>query len=175
MLCQECQQRPATLHFTKIINGEKNEFHICEQCAREKGETIPGTAGGFSIHNLLSGFLDFDHMAGKTQSGTPPQTQQLHCEECGMTYAQFRKIGRFGCSSCYKYFDDRIDPLLKRVHGGTVHVGKVPKRGGADLQVQREIDTLKQELQERIEKQEFETAAQLRDRIRELELQRTQR
>ncbi|MDO3412997.1 UvrB/UvrC motif-containing protein [Saccharibacillus sp. CPCC 101409] len=176
MLCQECQQRPATLHFTKIINGEKNEFHICEHCAREKGEMIPGTSGGFSIHNLLSGFLDFD-MSGKAQSGEAnvQQSLPLHCEECGMTYAQFRKIGRFGCSSCYKYFDGKIDPLLKRVHGGTVHTGKVPKRGGADLQVQREIDALKQELQERIEKQEFETAAQLRDKIRELELQRAQR
>lgn len=174
MLCQECQQRPATLHFTKIISGKKNEFHICEHCAREKGEMLPGNSGGFSIHNLLSGFLDFD-LSGKPQSAGAPQTPRLQCEECGMTYAQFRKIGRFGCSSCYEHFDGKIDPLLKRVHGGIVHVGKVPKRGGADLQVQREIDALKQDLQGRIEKQEFETAAQLRDRIRELEMQQSQR
>ena len=60
MICQECGKRPATLHFTKIVNGDKNEFHICENCAREKGEMIPGTSNGFSIHNLLSGLLDFE-------------------------------------------------------------------------------------------------------------------
>ena len=60
MLCQECGKKPATLHFTKIVNGEKTEFHICESCARERGEGIPGTSNGFSIHSLLSGLLDFE-------------------------------------------------------------------------------------------------------------------
>lgn len=73
MLCQECNKRPATLHFTKIVNGEKTEFHICESCAREKGEMIPGTAGGFSIHNLLSGLLDFDPASKSGSAGTPLQ------------------------------------------------------------------------------------------------------
>lgn len=31
MMCQECGQRPATLHFTKIVNGDKTEFHLCER------------------------------------------------------------------------------------------------------------------------------------------------
>ncbi|MFD1178884.1 UvrB/UvrC motif-containing protein [Paenibacillus puldeungensis] len=168
MQCQECGKRPATLHFTKIVNGEKTEFHICEACAREKGEIIPGTAGGFSIHNLLSGFLDFNPSVKGQVSGTkPPET--LRCEECGMTYSQFSKIGKFGCSSCYKYFNDRLDPLLKRVHGNTVHVGKVPKRTGGSLQVKRKLDDLRRELQYRILREEFEEAAALRDQIRELE------
>lgn len=164
MLCQECNKRPATLHFTKIVNGEKTEFHICESCAREKGEMIPGTAGGFSIHNLLSGLLDFDP-AGK--SAVPAKA--LQCEECGMTYAQFSKIGRFGCSSCYKYFDSRLDPLFKRVHGSTSHVGKVPARAGGRIKVKRQIADLKQHLQQSIAQEEFEEAAQIRDQIRELE------
>lgn len=167
MLCQECGSKPATLHFTKIVNGEKTEFHICETCAREKGELIPGTSNGFSIHNLLSGLLDFDP-SGKssTLSGKP---QPVRCEECGLTYTQFSKIGRFGCSSCYKYFSGRLDPLLRRVHGNVVHVGKVPVRSGTEIQQRREIEQLKRELQEKIEQEEFEVAAGLRDRIRELE------
>lgn len=86
-----------------------------------------------------------------------------------MTYSQFSKIGRFGCSSCYKYFGDRLDPLFKRVHGNTVHVGKVPKRSGGRIQLKRKIDDLKLELQQRIQQEEFEEAAQLRDQIRTLE------
>ncbi|GIO69531.1 UvrB/UvrC motif-containing protein [Paenibacillus sp. FSL M7-1455] len=168
MLCQECGKRPATLHFTKIVNGEKNEFHICETCARERGEMLPGTSGGFSIHSLLSGLLDFE-TAGKGMASSVKTPQSLRCEECGMTYTQFSKIGRFGCSSCYKYFGDRLDPLFKRVHGNTVHVGKVPKRSGSRIQLKRQIDDLKLELQRRIQQEEFEEAAQLRDRIRTLE------
>ncbi len=168
MHCQECGTRQATLHFTKIVNGEKTEFHICESCAREKGEIVPGTSGGFSIHSLLSGLIDFD-TASKVQSGVSKATQPLRCEECGMTYTQFSKAGRFGCSSCYEYFNDRLNPLFKKVHGSTTHVGKIPKRGGSQIQVKRQLDDLKAELQKRIIDEEFEEAATLRDQIRELE------
>lgn len=168
MQCQECDVKPATLHFTKIVNGEKTEFHICESCAREKGELIPGTAGGFSIHSLLSGLLDLEG-AGKEKSAATKTTQSLQCENCGMTYSQFSKLGRFGCSSCYEYFNSALDPLFKRVHGSTSHVGKIPKRAGAQIVFRRQIDELKQELQQSITQEEFEKAAELRDQIRKLE------
>lgn len=89
MICQECENRQAALHFTKIINGEKTEFHICEVCARDKGELIPGTPNGFSIHNLLSGLLDFEPTANKGE-----KMQSLRCENCGLTYTQFGKLGK---------------------------------------------------------------------------------
>lgn len=165
MQCQECGKRPATLHFTKIVNGEKTELHICETCAREKGELIPGTPTGFSIHNLLSGLLDFEPAA----TGSMTKAPVVKCETCGMTYTQFSKIGRFGCSHCYKQFAERLEPLLKRVHGSTVHVGKVPKRAGGKLKTKREIDLLKKEMIDRIGREDFESAAELRDRIRKLE------
>jgi protein arginine kinase activator len=165
VLCQECGKKPATLHFTKIVNGEKTEFHICETCAREKGELIPGTSGGFSIHNLLSGLLDFE----PSQGGGAAKAQQLRCDNCGLTYSQFSKLGRFGCSHCYESFSERLDPLFKRVHGNIVHTGKVPKRSGGIIQHKREIDRLKREMLRRIEHEEFEQAAELRDQIKELE------
>lgn len=166
MLCQECNKRPATLHFTKIVNGEKTEFHICETCAREKGELIPGTPNGFSIHNLLSGLLDFDPTSGSAVGSKP---QPLRCDQCGLTYSQFSKLGRFGCSSCYRHFSERLDPLFRRVHGNTTHAGKVPKRSGGILKQKREIERLKQELQLLIRREEFEQAAKIRDQIRDLE------
>lgn len=168
MLCQECGKRPASLHFSKIVNGEKSEYHLCESCAREKGELIPGTQGGFSIHNLLSGLLNFETVEqGKREAST----ENLRCEECGMTYSQFSKLGRFGCSSCYKYFNSRLDPLFKRVHGSTAHTGKVPVRVGGEIRTKRQLEDLKRRLQESISHEEFETAAKLRDEIRGLERQ----
>ncbi|QGG54640.1 UvrB/UvrC motif-containing protein [Paenibacillus sp. B01] len=170
MLCQECGKRPATLHFTKIINGDKNEFHICESCARERGEGLPGSPNGFSIHSLLSGLMDFDPAGkGSLQGQTPAPPPR--CEECGLTYPQFKKLGRFGCSSCYNHFGDRLDPLFKRVHGSTAHVGKIPQRSGGRIKTRREIDRLRQEMQSSIQNEEFETAAKLRDEIRLLEKQ----
>jgi len=168
MLCQECGVKQATLHFTKIVNGEKTEFHICESCARDKGELIPGTSGGFSIHSLLSGLLDLEG-PGKEKSAASKIAQTQACEECGMTYSQFSKLGRFGCSSCYKYFNSGLDPLFKRVHGSTLHVGKIPKRAGAQIVVRRQIEEMKQELGISIIQEEFEKAAELRDHIRRLE------
>ena len=167
MLCQECNERPATLHFTKIVNGEKTEFHICESCAREKGDHLTGISNGFSIHGLLSGLMDFE--SGKYKTAGAPAPETLQCKECGMTIQQFSKLNRFGCSSCYKYFSNRLDPLLKRVHGNTTHVGKVPVRAGEKIHLRRRVDELKKELQEQINLQEFESAAELRDQIRELE------
>lgn len=168
MECQECHMRPATLHFTKIINGQKAEIHICEHCAKQKGDFHPAS-NSFSIHNLLSGLLGFDELVEQT-ADTPFQTNELKCPECEMTYSQFVKRGKFGCAHCYDTFQAKLDPIFRRVHGGnTIHKGKIPKRIGGDIRTRREVDQLKQELQRHIEKEEFEQAAKVRDRIRALE------
>ncbi|MGC4378151.1 UvrB/UvrC motif-containing protein [Fictibacillus sp. Mic-4] len=168
MYCQECHERPATLHFTKILNGKKMEFHICEHCAKEKGEFIPGS-NTFSIHQLLSGLLHGDPYFSDNTSSEFIQPS-LKCERCGMTYYQFAKVGRFGCSNCYDVFDPKLDPILKRVHGGnTRHAGKIPLRIGNHLQEKRRLETLKQEMQQYVMQEEFEKAAEIRDQIRNIE------
>lgn len=99
------------------------------------------------------------------------QSEQISaCPKCGMTFQQFRKIGRFGCSECYKTFRSNITPILRKVHSGnTVHAGKIPKRIGGNLHVRRQIDMLKKELESLIHQEEFENAAHVRDQIRSLE------
>ncbi|MFZ4454362.1 UvrB/UvrC motif-containing protein [Salibacterium aidingense] len=170
MICQECQTRQATLHFTKIINGKKAEMHLCDECARDKGEQIPGS-NSYSIHELLSGLLNVDQISGNNEFKTSrAEPEPLVCDQCGLTYERFAKVGRFGCAHCYKAFDAKLDPILKRVHSGNDrHAGKVPKRTGGTMQVQREIEKLRESLRTSIEQEEFEEAARLRDQIRELE------
>lgn len=168
MICQECEDRQATLHFTKIVNGEKTEFHLCEVCAKEKGEALPGMDNSFSIHHLLSGFLN---MEPSGQIGNAyAQKQTLRCKNCGLTYSQFSTSGRFGCSQCYDTFGERLEPLLRKVHGGNLHHrGKIPQRSGIKLKKRREAEASKSELQQAIQDEDFERAARLRDQIRQLE------
>lgn len=164
-ICEECGKRPSMVHMTKIINGVKTELHLCDVCAKDIGEFLPVVPNGFSIHNLLSGLLDFGPSLTKNQQ----VALSMRCESCGLTYSQFSKLGRFGCSSCYKNFSDRLEPLFKRIHGNTIHVGKVPKRTGGVLQHKREIEVLKKEMMRYIEQEDFEQAAITRDYIREIE------
>jgi len=164
MLCQQCKKRPATVHFTKIVNNHKTEFYLCEECARQKGHlsiSIP-----FSINDLLTGFLDVSKPA------VPVKNEGVSkCKNCGMDFIQFRKIGRLGCQDCYKYFAEDLGPIVKRVQGGIKHTGKVPQRAGVGLRLERQIQQLKAQLQKAIETEAFEEAARLRDQIRELEKQ----
>ncbi|AOM84594.1 UvrB/UvrC motif-containing protein [Salisediminibacterium beveridgei] len=172
MLCQECEHHPATLHFTKIINGEKTEMHLCETCAKDKGDFMPGS-NSFSIHQLLSGLMDQEGAftpASENASAEQIQKPELECSTCGMTYRQFAKGGRFGCADCYDTFNDKLDPVLARIHAGNqTHHGKIPKRQGKDLHVYKEIEELRDSMQHLIDDEDFEEAARVRDRIRALQ------
>ncbi|GAX89354.1 UvrB/UvrC motif-containing protein [Effusibacillus lacus] len=164
MKCEECGQRPATVHFTKIIQGEKTEAHLCESCAREKGEWMNPSTAGFSLNSLLSGLLNFD------SAGTPVAAVP-RCGNCGMTYSQFSESGRFGCAECYTHFQSRLDPLMRKIHGSATHAGKVPQRTNSKIRTKRELDKLRAQLQSVIQAEKFEEAAVLRDKIREIEQQ----
>ena len=170
MICQECNKRPATLHFTKIVNGDKTEIHICEHCAKGKSEMMFSGNSGFSINNLLAGLLNIEPSITKSEQSAFHENEILQCEKCKMTYPQFAKIGRFGCSHCYKTFENQLNPLLKRVHSGnTNHNGKIPRRIGGSIHLRKQIKELKETLQQYVLNEEFERAAETRDKLRELE------
>ncbi|MHC0039236.1 hypothetical protein [Pseudoneobacillus sp. C159] len=171
MICQECNQRPATLHFTKIMNGEKTEIHLCEKCAHEKGEMfmMNGTSG-FPIHNLLAGLLNVEHEFIKPKQDAFGQNEILQCQQCHMTFPQFVKVGRFGCSNCYQAFNSQLKPVFRRLHSGNwSHNGKIPKKVGGNIRLRKELETKKMRLKELISREEFESAAIIRDEIRSME------
>lgn len=168
MVCQECRQRPASVHLTKIINGLKSELHLCEVCAKEKGQFELVMDPGFSIHNLLAGLLNY---GGDQDESTVVSVDVPHCSRCGVTWSQFAQTGRMGCSRCYEEFEDQVTPLIRRIHGGTQHTGKAPQRTAGTLRVKREIARLKEDLQRAVIAEEFEKAVQIRDKIRGLERQ----
>lgn len=173
MICQNCLKNQSNYHFTKIINGNKSEYHLCESCAREKGDIIQGPGNSFSIHNLLSGMLNIEFGKQPAQ----PQVNETRCPSCGLTFRQFSKKGRFGCAACYTAFAEQLEPLFRRVQANnTVHHGKIPGHRPQEQTdpkefVEQQISKLEQELQTEISNEHYERAAVLRDRINSLRKQ----
>lgn len=167
MLCQECQKKPATVHLTKIVNNKKIEKHLCQPCARELEEMTISFEPAFSFHHLLTGLLGTEGSSSTGREAAPEK--DLQCSNCQLTYPQFCQIGRFGCSQCYQIFDSRLTPLFKRIHGSSIHTGKLPKRVGGAFKIKKQIDELRADLQRKVAAEQFEQAARLRDEIRELE------
>ena len=163
MQCQLCGKRPAIVHFTEIVNNKKSEYHVCEKCAEERGYHVPLLKSKFSVGDLLAGMVD---QAG---AGEEAKVGRVQCPKCGLVYSNFRETGRLGCSECYTTFRTQLRPLLRRIHGSTKHVGKMPERDSERVALRREIQRLHEEMQRAIEREEFEAAAALRDQIRAIE------
>jgi protein arginine kinase activator len=178
MLCNLCSKNQATVHLTEIIDEQMSELHLCDDCARKKSMQMEQQ---FGLSDLLGGLVEY----GKQISGTDKSPVAAQCSFCGLTYEDFRKIGRLGCSECYVSFAKHLGPLLKRIHGASLHMGKAPvivtepvapapsasASAGKPVKAKAAIDIndLKIKLQEAIRKEEFEEAAQLRDLIKEKE------
>ncbi len=166
MMCDECGKSPATVRFEQIINGKRIVTNLCRECAAKKGVLNVFFQPGFSINNLLSAIL------GSQMTGPPalePGGEEDRCPVCGLSYRDFARAGRLGCSRCYKTFEEKLDPLLRRIHGSDRHVGKAPARAGGAALIKRELEGLKRQLQSAVAKEAYEKAAQLRDRIKSLE------
>ena len=160
MNCDICGKKEATVHLTEIINNQVTKLNLCEDCAREKGAEMEEH---FGLSELLAGLTDI----GTTVE--PEIAISTKCPNCGLTYQNFRKIGRLGCSECYEAFKKELGPLLKRIHGSDRHVGKVPLKGGKTIRDTRTLQDIKLQLEKAIQMEAFEEAAKLRDKIRDLE------
>jgi len=158
MKCEICGKNIATVHYTEIINEELKEMHLCEWCAQQKEALVKPH---FFTTEFLSGLFD------ASQLFTGKQTKK--CPQCGFSHSDFQKLGRLGCSECYQTFKEQITPLLKRVHGSSQHMGDVPSARKGIINVREDLSRLRQELKAAISKEKFEEAAQLRDKIREIE------
>lgn len=165
MLCQECRKNEANIHIVKQVDGKQVEINLCEQCARKKKELEFSFEPQFSLHKLFASILN-QNLRDKQENKPATDTQ---CAACGLTFSQFSQIGRLGCSECFKAFETQLKPLLRRIHGGSAHTGKVPLKIQGRVKAVREIDQLKDALKEKVNREAFEEAAQLRDRIRALE------
>jgi protein arginine kinase activator len=158
MLCDVCKEAEATVHLTQVINGKVQKVDLCETCAKEKGVSDPA---GFSLADLLLGLGAGENIQ--------PEPGMVRCSVCGLTQADFKKTGRLGCSHCYDTFNEGLSALLKGMHRGTQHVGKVPPSAARRMEREKQLRDLRQDLDKAIDSENYELAASLRDKIRSLE------
>lgn len=162
MLCDICGKNTATVHLTEIIDEQMNELHLCEECAREKSAQMEQQ---FGLSDLLAGMAEFE----KPTKEKELETVSIKCPNCGLSYADFKKIGRLGCGECYSAFKKYLAPLLRRIHGSAVHYGKSPLKVVKVAKKKIDLEDLRANLRKAIEMEAFEEAARLRDQIKELE------
>lgn len=160
--CDKCGAENANTHVKTIINGELREYDLCGECAHKLGYT-----------NIFSDMEnDFSSLLGSFFGNVlPARTQATRCEFCGSTYAEIAKTGHVGCANCYTLFADQLYPSISRIHGNTEHCGKHSKsyQPGAEEKKEKKINEMKKELEQSIKEQNFERAAELRDKIKEME------
>ena len=169
MKCNQCGEREGVVSLTQIIDGDVRTVSLCAKCAAEKGiETSLGVAD-----TPLGGFLAA--LGESVDPDAPPVAAlEARCPACGATLRDFRESGRVGCAECYLAFDAPLRELLRRLHGSTHHTGMRYANGdSAAPPATREPETtaieLREELRRAIEAEQFELAAELRDRLRDRE------
>lgn len=160
MSCDICGKNDATVHLTEIVDGEMTKMHLCEECARKKGAEMEEH---FGLSDLLAGLADLDVKLPQKEES------KIECPNCGLTYQDFKKIGRLGCGQCYTAFEKILAPLIKRIHGSTQHFGKIPGRTPKMAKAPDRMRDIRSRMRRAIETEEFEEAAKLRDEIRKLE------
>jgi protein arginine kinase activator len=161
MNCEKCHKNHATIHLTAIENGMKKEAHLCDECARQTGVHLKFN---FSISDLLGGLME-----------PPPakaaKVSQVRCPECGITYSEFKTKARLGCANDYEVFRSELLRLLEKIHGSTQHAGKTPHTVDAQVRKENELIRLKRDLESVVKSEDFEKAAEIRDRIKTIEIE----
>ncbi|MDR3645216.1 MAG: UvrB/UvrC motif-containing protein [Clostridia bacterium] len=164
MLCERCGKNPATTYYKEVVNGKTKEIHLCSECAEELGNGLFQGMNGFADFGLSS-------LLGSlfAQSMPVPATSVKRCSSCGTSFEELAQNAQAGCANCYKEFYTQLLPSIERIHGKTRHIGKVPASASKELRQHRELEELRQRLADAVNAQEYEKAAELRDKIRGLE------
>lgn len=168
MVCQDCKKREAQVHLTQIHNNEKIALALCRECAAARGFHSPLDNMPFPLAEILSGLAKNISSAARSEP-----LESLVCGVCGLSFEEFTRQGRFGCGDCYKTFRPRLETIMRKIHGASLHRGRIPIdliAGGQGTTVFpiKEEERLETELKKAIEAEDFERAAEIRDKLKSL-------
>jgi len=172
MLCEKCKKNEAKINLVTVVNGQKHEIWLCENCVKDISN-IPffssiGQNANFPFQGMLTDILSsVDNNKINIDNN---KIKEIVCSSCGLTYNEFKKTGKLGCSYCYKEFKVVLDPRIRSLQAGITHIGKMPNMKGEELIRRRRLKDLKEEMQKLIVNENYERAVIVRDEIKKLEL-----
>ena len=170
MLCEKCKKNNATVVIRQNINGAQSEIHLCNECSKmyneyfENGYSKMFSDFGFGMGSVLGSIFGQDFLSENLISNK----EEPKCPICNTTLIEIKNSGNVGCSKCYETFKEQLMPLINRIHGKTVHSGRIPASSEGKLSLKNKLAEAEKQLKISIENQEFEKAAKLRDEIIEL-------
>lgn len=167
MLCGKCKQREATVHIVRMNGKDKVQMDLCPVCAEKyygklKDKMVFSQDGSALLKAILANPQQF----GSMFTGA---ADDKRCPVCRTTGKIIRKTGLAGCPECYKVFAEELQPIIEKVQKAGEHCGYVPEGMLESLEKKRTLQELQQEIAELIEREEYEEAAVVRDKIRALE------
>lgn len=166
VICMKCNKNFATVKLTRIVKGHVEELNLCQSCAGEVSPYQKKLAGAqANLDSILAGLLASEKEKKRTTD------VDITCRGCGLPFATYRESLFLGCAKCYDSFGEHLAADLRKFHGSTHHKGKVPKRFQSRIAIQQDIQQIRKQMEEAIEQEDFELAAQLRDKIKSLESQ----
>lgn len=180
MLCENCGKREANVRYSENINGVKKEMNLCEECSKKLGivDKMDFRMPSLDFSNFFGSFLeDFN-----TPEFMPllDEMKQVKCDSCGSTFDDIINTGRYGCPNCYDVFEDRMDPILKKLQGANRHIGRLGKISDNKVKFDKKeeqneknktdnkLEKLQGELKQAIKEERYEDAAKIRDEIKKM-------
>ncbi len=153
MKCEHCGENEAEFNLPSTSGGQ---IKLCKKCY-ELNQSKNLSNLDMNVHNLFEGIMNLCERS--------PESKNVVCNSCGLTFENFRDIGRLGCSNCYVEFHEQLEPILKKLHGTTKHKGKKPVYL-QDKEINEEIISLRKQLKLAIKMEEYEKAAKIRDQLK---------
>ncbi|QEG43676.1 UvrB/UvrC motif-containing protein [Roseimaritima ulvae] len=168
MKCQHCE-KPATFHITELTGADGPKvLHLCEEHARgflSQDSPTPMASVASALAKQLK--------LGQTKEELA-ELDRKACPVCGITFYEFRNAGRLGCPYDYTHFQKDLEPLLSNIHDSLEHHGKRPKRMAPNADLQAQAIQLRREMDEAVEREDYERASEIRDQLRGLEANENQ-
>ncbi len=168
MLCQDCKKREAKVQLVQISNNLKTSLELCHECAEARGFHPPIDPQPFPLAELLANLAKTNVATGK-----PEPLENLVCPTCRLSFEEFTRQGRFGCGDCYRTFRPRLETIMRKIHGASLHRGKIPEPEELDGRKEsvlpiKEEERLETELKKAIDAEDFERAAEIRDKLKSI-------
>lgn len=182
MLCENCGKNEANVRYSENINGVRKELHLCEECSRRLGivDKMDFRMPSFDLSNFFGSFLE-DFSNSSDFMPLLSEVKQIKCDSCGSTFDDIINTGRYGCANCYDVFEDRMDPILKKLQGANRHNGRLGKISDNKMKFEKEenknksdsaenkLQKLQDDLKQAIKEERYEDAAKIRDEIKRQE------